>query len=310
MEISASELRESVELLEGIIDEFIEEEESAPTLGEFLEIIGQSVPDHHEFMEACPYPLSFRAKMKGNRWYKPPTSERVLGLNDHAFVEATEFLSLLIDHAGRATGKPISPTDLAALILQVIHEAKVSFADVQGDAIESLLSKAPKRLPKAKIGDVIAIPSGPPAVEGYHLAVVVAADNVGLGLGLLDGIAPTLRLGNIDEYKAKHIPVYTSDHLIRSKDWLIIGHSETLLNLFPGKPDLYWPAVTVFGEEFGEYGGARPAGGTIRLIGKAEAEAVGLLDDSYSQTYVDSYLQDLLNVGHFDNGPTPGMSWN
>jgi hypothetical protein len=59
-------------------------------------------------------------------------------------------------------------------------------------------------------------------------------------------------------------------------------------------------------ESLGEYGAAGQTGGPKRLISKEEAEAVGLLDNTYQRVHLEEHFQRALNNGRFDNGPVPG----
>lgn len=303
---SAADLDEAQRLLTYVVEAFTDEEESEPTLGELLEILGSSLPTNSPHMGASPFPLVFTAKLAGNRRYKPDASERVAGLNDNTFTEAAELLAFLVERAAAVTGQESSPTDLANYVLQVLHAANHRFADLTSDTVTDLTVKVPKRVPKPTVGDVVAIPAEEPAGTGYHLAIVLADDRVGLALGLLHGIAPSPQLGATNQYRAQHIPVYVGKHSIVDGTWKTVGHREELLELFPDPPEVYYEARTVFGETYGEHGGAGTVDGDIRLIGKDEAEAVGLLDGTYRQSYVSDYFQTLLNEGRFDNGPLPG----
>ncbi|MGW6447712.1 hypothetical protein [Lentzea sp. NPDC055074] len=293
------ELEEALELFGRVVDAFSDEERGSPSLGEFLEIAGSSEPANSAFS----FPLVFKAKIAGNRLYKANLSERVSGLNDNTFNEAAELLAFLIEHADSDSDQPASPSDVAGHLLQVLQAAKFSFSDISSENVVDLTVKVPKRFAKAKRGDVVAIPA---AEHGYHLAVVLSDDQAGLALGLLKGVFSAPRVGRVDQHLARHIPVYTGDGLIKNGTWRVVGHNEVLLDLFPDPPELYWGAVTAFGDRFGDYGAAGVVGEPKRLIGKAEAEVVGLLNNTYRQTYVDEYFQKVLNEGRFDNGPLPG----
>jgi hypothetical protein len=301
---SDDELQESTKLLALVVDAFTDEHGSEPTLGEFLEILGPSIPTNNAYMGASPIPLKFKAKTKGNRSYKSEPSERVADLNDNTFNEASELLAFLAERAGSADGQEVSPTDLAGYVFQVLQAARFPFFDVSSDSVVDLTAPVPKRIPKAKVGDVVAIPA---AEAGYHLALVLADDQTGLALGLLRGTFSVPRVGNVDRHQPLHIPVYTGQALIKNGTWLIVDHQETLLGLFPDPPELYWEAVTAFGDRFGEYGAAGIIDGPKRLINKAEAEAVGLLNGTYRQSFLEEHLQTILNAGQFDNGPVPGF---
>jgi hypothetical protein len=300
---SAGDLAEASKLVSRVFEAFADEQDGAPTFGEFLEILGWSVPDNNEFMGASPIPLVFKAKVKGNKRYKAEPSDRVAGLNDNTFNEATDVLAFLVERAGSARGQEVSPADLAGHVLQVLRAGDVSFADISSGDVVDLTVDVPKRIPKPKVGDVVAIPAAEP---GYHLAVVLADDQIGLALGLLQGVVAKPRVGRADQYQARHIPIYTDARSIANGTWRIVGHNDELLALFPDPPELYWDAVTAFGDRFGDYGAAGRQDSPKRLISKEEAEAVGVLDGTYRQTHLGEYFQKALNEGRFDNGPVPG----
>lgn len=297
--LSEVELEEALKLLDRVTDAFYDEEGGSPSLGEFLEIAGSSEPSNSTFS----FPLVFKAKIAGNRLYKANPSERVSGLNDNTFNEATELLAFLIEHADSDSDQPASPADVAGRLLQVLRAAEFSFSDISSENVVDLTVKVPKRFAKAKRGDVVAIPA---AEHGYHLAVALSDDQTGLALGLLKGVFSAPLVGRVDQHLARHIPVYTGHALIKNGTWRVVDHNEALLDLFPDPPEVYWEAVTDFGDRFGDYGAAGTVGGPKRLIDKAEAEAVGLFDRTYRQTYVEEHFQKVLNEGRFDNGPLPG----
>ena len=301
---SAGDLAEASKLVSRVFEAFADEQDGEPGFGEFLEILGWSVPTSSEFMGSSPMPLMFKAKVKGNRRYKAEPSEHVAELNDNTFNEATDLLAFLVERAGSARGQEVSPADLAGYVLEVLHAGKISFVDIGSGDVVDLTVDVPKRIPKPKVGDVVAIPA---AESGYHLAVALSDDQTGLALGILQEVFPTPRVGRADQYRARHIPVYTGKALIADGAWRIVGHNEELLALFPDPPELYWPAVTVFGERFGDYGAAGQTGGPKRLISKEEATAVGLLDNTYERVHIEENFQRDLDRGRFDNGPVPGM---
>jgi hypothetical protein len=301
---SGDDLDEATTLAKRVLDAFAEEQGGPPLLGEFLEILGSSVPASGRFATEPPFPLVFVAKVKGNRLYRSEPSERVAALNDHAFVEAAALLARLAEHAAAAADRAISPEELATGVLDVLRTGKLTFADVSGTNVISLTTRVPKRVARPSTGDVVAIPAAP---AGYHLAVVLADDQTGLALGLLRGVFPAPRVGHAERHRARHVPVYTGKHAIADGTWRVIGHHEELLALFPDPPELYWEAVTAFGDRFGEHGGAGSQDGPKRLISRDEAEAVGLLDGTYQRTFVAEHLQRALDEGRFDNGPVPGQ---
>ncbi|WP_410655247.1 hypothetical protein [Amycolatopsis sp. lyj-112] len=303
--LAAEDLRAALDSLDYVFEAFTEEIGEEPTLGEFLEIASVSIQPGEDVLSGAPVPLLMKAKKKGNRWYKADPSDRVASLNDNTFSEAGAFLTLLIDRSRPGHGRTLSAQDLANSVLEVLHAGGRAFADITAENILALTMPAAKKSVQPKIGDVIAIPAEP---RGHHLAVVLGDDTMGLAVGLLAGVFSPPRIGDAGRHRARHIPIYTGHRLIKNGTWPIIGNHPALLELFPDPPEVYWKAVTDSGHRFGEYGGAGPLDGPFRLLDKAEAEAVGVLDGTYRATYMDEYFQKQINEGRFDNGPAP-RSW-
>jgi len=212
--LSEEDLTEAVTMLRLVVQAFAEEAETEPALGEFLQILGWSVPTGNQHMGASPVPLPFKAKVTGNRPYRAKPSDRVSGLNDKTFVEAAELQGFLVDRASAVTGQDISPAELAGLVLQLLQVAKHRFADISSDEVLDLTVDVPKRLPKVKVGDVVAIAADG---EGHHLAVVVARDTgawlSGSSKGALDAA-----VGPAGQYEARHVPLYPGESLIKGRN--------------------------------------------------------------------------------------------
>ncbi|WET78274.1 hypothetical protein P3102_30060 [Amycolatopsis sp. QT-25] len=303
--LTPQDLRSALEALDHVFEAFTEEIGEEPTLGEFLEIMSLAIEPDEDVLPGAPVPLLMKAKKKNGRWYEAELSDSVASLNDNTFAEAGAFLTLLMDRH-TADGTPtMSTEELANGVLEVLQASERAFADIAAEDIHALTLPKVKKSFRSKTGDVFAIPAEP---QGYHLAVVIGNDRMGLAIGLLEGVFSRPEVGEVGRHRARHIPIHTGTRLIKDGTWQIIGNHPSLLELFPDPPDLYWNAVTVSGRRFGEYGGAGPIEGPFRLIGKAEAEAVGLLDETYRSSYTEEYLQKQLNEGRFDNGPAP-RSW-
>lgn len=303
--LTPEQTRSASEALDHVFQAFVEEIGEEPTLGEFLEILGLSFQPDENLLPGAPFPLLFKAKKTGNRWYKAESSERVASLNDNTFNEAGDFLNLLVAGSGADPTHPSSVADLADHVLDVLQFADRAFSDIAAQGLQALVAPAAKKTARVTVGDVVAIPAVP---RGHHLAIVLCEDQMGTAVGLLEGVFSPPRVGDIGSHRARHIPVYTGPRLIKNRTWPIVGHYPELLELFPDPPEVYWQAKTSWGEEYGEYGGAGKPDGEVRLLDKAEAEAVGLLDGTYRQTYLEEYFQEMLNEGRFDNGPAP-RSW-
>ncbi|HEY1574646.1 MAG TPA: hypothetical protein VGG05_25165 [Pseudonocardiaceae bacterium] len=275
-------LTEAADGLAEVAVEFADELGSAPTFAEFLEILGWSLPDSD-----LPTPLPLRAVMKGNKRYAGPGPSRVGELNDNVFEEAR---AALVPLFGVLKGS-ITPESFASVLLRMVNGGRIGFADIDGADVRKVVADVPKkRVAKAEIGDVLAIPvSG-----GHRIGVVVAKNRFGSALGLFEGLSPTGRLTAQLRAAPRKYPVYTEESLVKNGTWQIVGHDDTLVELFPADPEIYhkpgaWPGI-----DTGEFGAAEPADGPLRLIDAAEAREVGLSDGTYRQTYPAAFLQKVL----------------
>lgn len=262
--------------------EFADEMGGAPTLAEFLEILGWAVPDSD-----LPSPLPLRATLKGNKRYSGSAPSRVVELNDNVFEEARSCLVPLF----RLLDGSVTPEGFASLVLRLLNSGRITMSDVDGADVRKIAAEGrQKRVTKADIGDVVAIP----VADRYRIGVVVAKNRFGTALGLFDGVSGTGRLtADLRAEPGPH-PLYTEESLIKKGTWRIVGHDESLLDLFPAEPEIYhkpgaWPGI-----DTGEFGAAEPADGPLRLIDEAEAREVGLADGTYRQTWSAAFLQKTL----------------
>lgn len=305
--LAENDLQAAKTLLGEVVEAFAAEREGNPTLGELLEVLSLSVPGNSDHLDSVPFPLVFKVKLKGGARHEAAPSERVAGLNDNTFNEASEFLAFLAERVAAGTGQPAEAKELAGGVLQVLKAAQLPLEDVSSGDVASLAVHAPKRI-KVVRGDVVAIPS---SGSGHHFAVVLTEGSTEVVVGLLSGVFSEARLGVVGEYRAEHIPIFTGDDFIASGRWPVIGHSEALLSLFPDPPEFYVrPSESLFGNRYGKYGAALSEGtdgSTIRLISSEEAARVGLGDDGYRQFYGEEWFERMLHEGHFAGGPLPGF---
>lgn len=294
-EFLSSESREEARLKLGeVVGRFQDEIGSPPTLGEFLEIVGLAVPSASDDFDASPGTFRLDAKVGGKR-YRPGRDSRVAELNDATFVDASSFLAFIGERVSAAQGHAAPPDDLAVTILGVIQHEDVVFDDVRGTDISSLVATAQKPAAKPKLGDVVAIPVGN---SGYRMAVVIARNRFGTAIGLLGPATAHPHLSKASLETAVRKFVYTDDQLFAKRVWLIVGNDDKLLSLFPSDPEIYHGPDPIFpNAQLGEFGAAETAAGVMRQIAKSEAEDVGLLDNSYRQLFVSTYLHQLLADG-------------
>ncbi|MET8759532.1 hypothetical protein [Lentzea sp. NPDC004782] len=279
--------------LAGVATDFADEVGGPPTLGEFLEIVGWSVPVAGETLEdTFPEPLRLTATLRGNKRYVSESASRVAELNDHVFEDAREHLRLMAVRLREESGAPVTPKQFASALLEVLRTGQIALADVSGEDVAKLTAEVPKkRAAKPTPGDLLAIPA---RSGGYRLAVVLAENRFGTALGLFDQVSPTGRLDSAVRASARRHAVYTDDGLVRNGTWRVVGHDDGLRAVFPADPPIYhrpgaWPGI-----DTGEHGAAETADGTMRLIDADEAREVDL-QGAYRQVYVAAYLQKVLD---------------
>ncbi|GLY70931.1 hypothetical protein [Amycolatopsis taiwanensis] len=267
----------------------------APTLAEFLEILGWAIPENSADTDGTfRAPLKFKVTLKGNKRYRSPAESRVHDLDDDLFVKSNAHLGDLVERMRSESGSPVTPQQFSSAILEVLRTGRVTLSDVEVGDIRTLLADVPKkRVAKPKPGDILAIPA---RGGGYHLAVTLAQNRFGTALGLFDGKSAQGRLDATIRRASRRFPVYTEDSSVKDGTWKVVGHDEDLLALFPADPEIYhkpgaWPGIV----DTGEFGAAETSDGTMRLIDAGEARDVGLQDGTYRQAYPSAYLQDVLD---------------
>lgn len=263
-----------------------------PTLAEFLEVLGWSVPTNSDATDGTlTHPSRFTATLVGRKPYRSDTPSRVANLDDGVFADAGEHLNALAERARVEDGTPVDGKRLAAAVLEELRGGRVILADVEPDDLRGLTVETPKkRIAKPRLGDVVAIPA---AAGGYHPAVVLGRNRFGTALGLFAGTSPNGRVGRLRN--APRHPVYTEESLIKNGTWPVVDHDDSLRELFPADPPIYhrpnaWPDV-----DTGEFGTAETAAGTLTPISEDEAREIGLTDGTYRQTSHAAFLQKQLD---------------
>ncbi|MGW0819692.1 hypothetical protein [Streptomyces sp. NPDC002845] len=281
---SADALEDSVSRLTALSTEFFEQVGKLPSLGELLEILGWASYGIY------PAPLTFKAKLKGNRSYERRSDSLVDELNDSIFVDGAAFLDVL---AREPSGQLLSTSGMASALAATLNDPRISLEDVESEEWVRLTVNPQKRITKPKIGDILAIPA---KGGSYYMALIVARNRFGTALGFLRGKYLVPKPKSRDSSVARRFPVYTDDRLVSTGVWNVVAHDESLLSLFPAEPEIYhapdlqWPGV-----DLGEFGAAETAAGSIRLIGLDEAREVGLLDGTYQQSYLGESVQQLMD---------------
>ncbi|PPK69161.1 hypothetical protein CLV40_104414 [Actinokineospora auranticolor] len=285
---------------------FVHEIGEPPRLGEYLDIVAWSMPGIEE-LEFLPTPVPLRATLVGGVDYGYRCAERVRGrvaeLGDVAFAETTEWLTAMI-RGLHPHSDGVLPVDIVAKgLLNALQAGEVAFADVEAKDVAALSVDLPVRVPRPRPGDVLAIPGE----AGHHLAVVLATGLGDVVLGLLAGAHPTPELGDPTTQRPRRVPVRVIHDAIAEGRWPTVAHEESLLALFPDPVADYVPARLPSGQRHGEWGARVGRDQLPVLIGEAEAEAIGLLDGTHQDCYLDKHFVELLNKGRFDRGPLPGQ---
>lgn len=272
-----------VNLLREVYDALVEEFESKPTMGELLEVLE---------VASCEYfasTVTYRARLSGRRRYSQQGNSRVGYLNDAAFVSSVDLLRT-IDPQGAERGAPRD--DIGPMLLAACRDGRVELSDVSFDEISSISVTAKSKQRRAKIGDLISVPSG---VGGYYLGVALERNRWGLAMGFLVGTVSVPRVPFRSEAK---IVIHTDEEGIREGTWKIIANVPDLVSLFPDSPIIYHDgSVEVPGIDYGEFGLAENSAGDLWKIDREEASRVGLLDGTYRQSRMSeeiaSYLDSL-----------------
>jgi hypothetical protein len=265
----------------GFVAEMADELGGPPTLAEFLEVLGWSVPPDIDTA-----PLRFTASLAGGKPYRSDSPSRVSDLDDNVFEEAREHLNALADPPGDAER-------LAAAVLSELRSGRIILADVEPEEIGRLTVETPKkRVARPKPGDVVAIPA---AAGGYHPAVVLGRNRFGTAMGLFAGTSPNGQVGRLRDKPRRH--VYTEESLVKNGTWPVVDHDDSLRELFPADPPIYHKPNAWSGIDTGEFGAAETADGTLTPISEDEAREVGLTDGTYRATKHAAFLQTQLDAG-------------
>jgi hypothetical protein len=276
----------------GVVADFAAEVGGAPTLAEFLEVLGWAIPTNSDAVDGTfPRPLKLTATLKGNKRYGGDKPSRVPELNDHVFEDARALNVTVAEQIRNTAGAPATPQQFASAILQILRTGKASLADVDAEDLRKLTPEGVgKRAVKLARGDVLAIP----VRDGSRLAVVITKNRFGTAIGLFEGVSSHGRPSADILRRPVKYPVYTEESQVKNGIWKVVDHDENLLSHFPAEPEIYhkpgaWPGI-----DTGEFGAAETADSQLRLIGADEAGEVGLRDGTYRQTVPAAYLQKLL----------------
>jgi hypothetical protein len=282
--------------LRDLSQELAEELERKPRVVELLEILAAGLAACRDDVLADVRPDAVTAlapKLKRGAKAAPPDAEALRGLNDGVYSSAASLIADLSRAHRAARGGPPTLDELCALLAEGFRGAPADLlADLPPSSITGVKATAPKR-PKlaASVGDVVAIPAQD---GGFHHAVVLAKNRLGVAYGPLQGSAPAPgaapRLA-----RAAGRPVFSDDGLVGSRRWKVVGHEPSLLQLFPA-PEIYHRPMNIPGVPSTEpYGAAETGEGVLRLLSKEEAEAAGVLGGTYRQFHLGQALERYLD---------------
>ncbi|MFM9555044.1 MULTISPECIES: hypothetical protein [Streptomyces] len=256
---------------------------SRPSLKEFLQLLEWSSDGVYS------EPLVFEVTRTDGAAYSGPEESRVPELSDSMFTDVADILAGLSDEEG---GSPVSPSDLADILLSFINDESAKLIDVSGGDIAQLSASVTKSAVRPDVGDILAIPSG----GIWYAAIVVARNRFGVAFGIFRDAFDSVAAVDPRRSIACKFPVYSDDVQVLNGSWEMVGHDKSLLSSFPDEPEIYhrpipgWP-----GRDFGEFGAAENPAGDIRLIDGDEARAVGISSGGYRQSYSSEFLQQSLD---------------
>lgn len=284
-----------------ITEAFAEDMERNPTAMELFAVLWWGLQSASHDMLADLHPgnvisLKMQIKKDGKKALHDIDLQSVSDLNDNTFVVAGDFLSSLsnimkADLGAAPTWKQFSDTLISGLnqcddhLLSDINPAHIA-------GIKARISKRSKTI--SKPGDIVAIPA---ANGKYFIACVLVKNRIGTAYGLFKGTSKIKPVSISSHPEPEPYPVYSGNLFVENGRWRIIGHDPGLLSLFPSDPEIFHaPQKISSGVKIGPYGAAEAiSSGQLRQLSKTEAEAIGLLNGQYRQTYLEEYLEQRLN---------------
>jgi hypothetical protein len=261
----------------------------APGLVELVEILHDGVRTLPDEILVDAHPDEIVGFIERPRVQSSDT-EALGDLNDAAYVAASAAFNAWWQ-AG--PGQPITVADLAAVVLEAVRQVGPDLLDAA--EVARLTAIAPKlrhAKARARIGDIIAVPTGDHA---YHLVVLVCRNSFGTAFGLFRGRHP-LRIPPANlAAAATGVAIYSAEDAIKTGRWRIAGHNEQVLGCFPAEPEIYHrPQPPIPGiPAIGEFGAAETAAGRLRDLTPAEAREIDLAG-SYRQTYLPKSFEQAL----------------
>lgn len=213
-------------------------------------------------------------------------------LPDDVFVVATESLQHVVTALREAEGEPPSLSLLCDVLVAGLHGSAGDFlSDVAPHAVVGLKPEVLSTTKqKVKPGDVVVIPGK----DGtWTMALFLYSNRFGSAVGLFEGRHRTMRL---PENPKPRFAIYTGSRHLLSGRWRVASHQPELIKLFPAELEIYHEkAKHARNPGVGEFGAAESAAGTIRQLKPGEGESFGFLGQDYSSSYMEEWLEALLD---------------
>jgi hypothetical protein len=215
----------------------------------------------------------------------------VQDLNDACFSIASEFLAEISDEFKEEVGRRPTLSELSEILFWGIKSVNAEILDdVDVAKIERIEIRTRKRPPTNRMlpGDLVAVPLD----DGQYLFAVFIADNrIGAAYGFFSGkhnLRPRSDFCNLSPVTPV---VYSGKNAVHAGKWPIVGNFPELLGLFPSNPEIFYMKKDHPSDDsVGPFGSAETPDGKMRVLEKAEAEALGLDSGWYRQTVIDDLV--------------------
>jgi hypothetical protein len=213
-------------------------------------------------------------------------------LNDSVFVIAADLVSGAVAASARVVGRPS-----AQVVLNLLHDgleqARASkVVELPDDSVGHWKIRASRKKAqiRTRVGDIVAVPVGR---GNYRHVIVVAKNDFGTAVGILDGPGPLHPTAPLRPTGLR--PVYVGEESIGDGSWPIVGHDEEPLEHFDQDPEIFHDNDPNLPDPMiGPFGSGETASGRMRKLTEAEANEIGLLDESYRQFLLPQQLEDYL----------------
>ena len=253
------------------------------TVAELLEVLQWALPGLQGL-------VSVSATLAGSREAVSPSageSSAVPDVGDAVFALATEAVSALVS---ADTAANLDRRRLGADLADALRRSRLVLDDIHD--VRTVRFTVPPRRTRMQPGQAVAIP----VAGGVRVALVLERNRFGVALGVLDGV---VRRPHVTQ-AALGGPVrviHTDDRRLAEGAWWVLGRDAVTVERLGVEPEIYHSPRSRSVETHGEFGLAETADGRLRRISREEAEAVGLLDDTYRQVLLSEEVERRLTEG-------------